>query len=341
MPLLRFPLPPHPPPPGTKDLPGFGKVWAVMKGPYGRTLALAWAEGGEAHLVDIAQNNVYWTLPDSVKLWPHDMALGPAAMPLTGAGDRMLALYVAPLCKECGQLEKYVLVPKGFGAPSTEQSTQPVVLPAGQRPPLAHAGSGYHAHGHSHGHGSAAAQQPAAEEHEGANDSSSEGEGSDQAEEAEKQAELRDQQAEEKVEQEAAEEDAQEVKRLHDPQVLQELKQQLAELQAKVNAISGEDSSGAAASSNEAFAVFHTKHRDTEQGSVMGTWVGWVLSMLVGMGAASAIFVAYQKLSGQARQQAAMGQHPVGNGVVYSQGSSCDEEAEVVQLSDTSRLLRR
>lgn len=62
----------------------------------------------------------------------------------------MLALYVAPLCAECGPLEKYVLVPKDFGAPAAEQSTQPMVLPAGQRPPLAHAGSGYHAH-HDHG----------------------------------------------------------------------------------------------------------------------------------------------------------------------------------------------
>lgn len=137
------------------------------------------------------------------------------------------------------------------------------------------------------------------------------------------------------------------MKQLHDPKVLQELKQQLADLQAKVNAISGDGSGGKSGAdskedSNEAFAVFHTKHRDAAQGgNIMGTWVGWVLSMFVGMAAASLIFVVYQKVSGQQRQQAAMGQQPVGNGVAYLQSPCVDEEAEVVQLSDTTRLLRR
>jgi hypothetical protein len=176
---------------------------------------------------------------------------------------------------------------------------------------------------------------------------SADSESEEAAAEQAKQAELKDQAAEEKIEQETAEEDEKEVTQLHDPKVLQELKQQLAELQAKVNAISGEGTAGGSTAdskedSNEAFAVFHTKHRDAAQGgNIMGTWVGWVLSMFVGMAAASLIFLVYQKLSGQQRQQAAMGQQPVGNGVVYAQSSCADEEAEVVQMSDTTRLLRR
>lgn len=71
-------------PPDYKDLSRCGQVWAVMKGPYGRTLALCWSEGAEARVMDVNQNNVFWTLPDSANLWPHDMALGAAAMPLTG-----------------------------------------------------------------------------------------------------------------------------------------------------------------------------------------------------------------------------------------------------------------
>lgn len=69
---------------GIKDFSGCGQVWAVLKGPYGRTLALCWSEGREARLVDVNQNNIQWTLPDSHNSWPHDMALGAAAMPLTG-----------------------------------------------------------------------------------------------------------------------------------------------------------------------------------------------------------------------------------------------------------------
>ena len=34
---------------------GCGQVWAVMKGPYGRTLALCWSEGREARIVDVNQ----------------------------------------------------------------------------------------------------------------------------------------------------------------------------------------------------------------------------------------------------------------------------------------------
>lgn len=318
---LPFPVGPA----GTRDLTAFGKVWALTKGPYGCTLALVWDEGVEARVVDVAQSNVHWALPDSVKLWPHDMALGAAAMPLTGAGDRMLALYVAPLCAACGPLEKYVLAPQDFGAPSTEQSTQPLVLPPGQRPPLAHAGSGFHA-----AHGASAAPGHQHDQHGG---KPAESDSKD-----EKEQEQKEQQEEEKVVQEEVAEDQQEVEKLQDPQVLQELKQQLAELQRKVEKVTGESSG----TDNEGFAVFRTKARSREdEDGGMGTWGVGALMLVVGMAAAGMVFFAYQKLNGQQRQLPVVQQQPVGNGVLYSQSCATDEESEVVTDRETARLVRR
>lgn len=46
--------------------------------------------------------------------FPHDFALGPAETSLTGAGDRLFAVYVAPLCEAgCGPLRKFVLTVPG------------------------------------------------------------------------------------------------------------------------------------------------------------------------------------------------------------------------------------
>jgi hypothetical protein len=303
----------------------FGKVWALAKGPYGRTLALVWDEGVEARVVDVAQSNVHWTLPDSVKLWPHDMALGAAAVPLTGAGDRMLALYVAPLCAGCGPLEKYVLVPQDFGAPAAEQSKQPVVLPAGQRPPLAHAGSGFHA---SHG----AAGQGTAHQHDQHGGKATESDNKGEQEHKQQQ------EGQQKVVQDKAAEDPQEVEKLHDPQVLQELKQQLAELQRKIEKVSGDSLE----TDNEGFAVSRTNARSRESdGGGMGIWVVGALMLVVGMAAAGMVFFAYQKLNGQQRHLPVVQQQPVGNGVLYSQSCATDEESEVVTDRETARLVRR
>lgn len=305
----------------------YGKVWALTKGPYGRTLALCWAEGAEARVVDMDKNNVFWSLPDSVKLWPHDLALGAAATPLSGAGDRMLALYVAPLCADCGPLEKYVLVPNGVASPAAEQSTQPMALPAGQRPPLAHVGSGYHApHVHA-GSGAGAAGQggPAAADGQGGGKKTAE----EQAEE---------QEDEEAVEAEAAE-DEQEAEELHDPQLVQELKQQVAELQAKVDRMSAE----AGGSDNEGVVVFHTKtHRHDDEGGgwAMGGWGIPVLMVAAVVVVAGVVFVAYQKMNAQHRNALPV-QHPVGNGVLYQQSPTMEEEAEAITDRDTARLLRR
>lgn len=284
--------------------------------------------------MDVGNPKVFWALPDSVKLWPHDMALGAAAMPLTGAGDRMLALYVAPLCAECGALEKYVLIPKDFGAPSMQQAAQPLVLPPGQRPPLAH--SGHHAHAAA-GHATHVQIIPTA-----STDAQEQQDASAASKDASsQQQDDQEQQADDKVVQDEAAEDAKEVKQLQDPTVLAELKQQLADIQAKISKVTGE----APADDTEAFAVFHTKapSKDTAGGSIPGGWVGTVLVVLLSMATGIVVMAAYQKFKGQQRNQPMLvqRQQPVGNGVAYAQSCSTEDDSESVPVSDNSRLLRR
>lgn len=92
-------------------------MWALLVGPYSRFFALVWEYNQDAKLVDIRQpSSAAWTLPGLKQLYPHDVALGAAALELTGAGDRLFALYVAPLCHGCGALRKFVLFPKAFNA---------------------------------------------------------------------------------------------------------------------------------------------------------------------------------------------------------------------------------
>lgn len=281
---------------GTLDLSAWGKVWALTKGPYGRTLALVWAESKQAQLIDVAQERLSWPIPDSVKLWPHDMALGAAAMPLTGAGDRMLAVYLAPLCAECGPLEKYVLVPKDYDARAAEQAAkaQPQALPAGQRPPLAHAGSGYHA---AHVHGSSKGGDSAAAQHQHELDSKDTSEESSTVGSSEENSE-----------------------------------QSTGKKVSNSQSISDSD--------NEAFTVFHTnaRKRDAARGGATGTWGVAMLMLFVGMATGALVLFAYQKMSAQQRPLPV--QHPVGNGVLYQQSCSTEDDA-VVTDRDTASLLRR
>lgn len=98
-----------------------------MQGPYGRTLALTWQPGVSAHLVDVAQPDIHWIFPNSTQLWPHDFALGPATLHLTRAADRLLSIYVTPLCETCGHMRKYILFPHDFMADKSELA-QPVLV---------------------------------------------------------------------------------------------------------------------------------------------------------------------------------------------------------------------
>jgi hypothetical protein len=116
----------------TAGLASYGKTFALAKGPYGRILALMWAPGMDATIVDAGAPAQNWTLPNTTDLFPHDMAVGPAPVALSGAGERLLAVYIAPLCEGCS-LRKYVLFPEGFVMPDTGMPP-PVVVPSRSLP---------------------------------------------------------------------------------------------------------------------------------------------------------------------------------------------------------------
>ncbi len=137
------------------DLNGHGQVWALIAGPYGKHLALTWRQGRAARLVDLStRGNAFWELPGLDSQFPHDVALGPAPLALTGAGDRLFAAYIAPLCAGCGPLRRFVLFPATFTAPHErkesegQQQLQQAAWSSGGVAvvePLAH-GGGFHPH---------------------------------------------------------------------------------------------------------------------------------------------------------------------------------------------------
>ncbi|KAF8067346.1 pam-b [Scenedesmus sp. PABB004] len=208
----------------TVDLSARGKVWALAKGPYGRTIALTWTQGRDAALVDVGAPAFAWALPNSTDAWPHDFALGPAPLPLTGAGDRLLAVFVAPLCAACGAVQKYVLMPAAFGAPDAG-APPPVVVPPGARPVLSHlhAGAGAAAHA---GHAAGAGGDDAAEE---AHDADADADAADEA----------------AVEAEEEAEDEAEAEQMADPATVERLQAQLTVLQAQLRAARGGGGAGA------------------------------------------------------------------------------------------------
>ncbi|KAF6253795.1 hypothetical protein COO60DRAFT_389579 [Scenedesmus sp. NREL 46B-D3] len=116
----------------TAGLRSYGKAFALAKGPYGRILALMWEPGMDAVIVDAGSPTQNWTLPNTTDLFPHDMAVGPAPVQLSGAGERLLAVYISPLCEGCS-LRKYVLFPEGFVMPDTGMPP-PVLVPARSLP---------------------------------------------------------------------------------------------------------------------------------------------------------------------------------------------------------------
>ncbi|WIA20351.1 hypothetical protein OEZ85_006182 [Tetradesmus obliquus] len=116
----------------TAGLASYGKAYALAKGPYGRILALMWAPGQDAVIVDAGAPTQNWTLPNTADLAPHDLAVGPAPVALSGASERLMAVYIAPLCAGCA-LRKYVLFPEGFVMPDTGLPP-PVLVPARSLP---------------------------------------------------------------------------------------------------------------------------------------------------------------------------------------------------------------
>lgn len=92
------------------DLSKYGEVWALTRGPYGMVMALTWSNGKPAHLVNVEHPEASYEIPGLENAFPHDLTLGAASLHLSGAGDRLFALWVAPLCANC-TLMKYVLLP--------------------------------------------------------------------------------------------------------------------------------------------------------------------------------------------------------------------------------------
>lgn len=103
------------------DLAQFGKSYAVSAGPYGSYLSLHWREGSLATLVDMMFPDKIWEVPGLEDKQAHDFTIGAAPVELTGAGERLYAVYVAPLCSDCGPLRKYVLFPPGYTLPSMDR----------------------------------------------------------------------------------------------------------------------------------------------------------------------------------------------------------------------------
>eukprot|EP00775_Hariotina_reticulata_P011287 gene11287-11437_t len=233
----------------------FGRVWALLQGPYGRVLALAWSPGKDAVLVDVATPAFSWKLPNSKQLWPHDMALGPAALHLTGAADRLLSLYVAPLCADCGPLQKYVLFPQHAGVlPSN--ITKPVVLTAQQRP-LAHLGVG-HDHGrHEPGHIARKAEDaqdyPVTEDQEQMNE-----------------------QQEEEVEKGRAQVDEEVMEEMDKPELQQQLK---AELETVKHELDG--SGNQVDEDSDDYKTMHSAMPSEEPSH--GVWSGVLVAVIVGV----------------------------------------------------------
>lgn len=319
------------------DLRQYGKVWALTKGPYGRTFALCWVPGRDAVVVDISHPETNWKLPNSTSLWPHDFAIGPAALALTGVSDRLLAVYVAPLCEGCGPIQKYVLFPQNFGVPDKALAAAVVVPATAQdRPVLAHIGVGHGGHVHPAQQAAAAA---AARAQEGGDAATVDADlASDEITDA---GEEQEQQQEEKVEEQEQQYAEQEVKDLQQPQTVEELQAKLAEAQDQV-----QQHQQAAEDDNEVVQTIHTpgKHSASRRG-----WAGIglvvFLSVLfgVGVGAAAVHFLVTRGGGGARYTRVGQGQQ---NGVHHQaaqqNGQSVDEmlREDDLELSlERSRLV--
>jgi peptidylamidoglycolate lyase len=262
-----------PPPAATYDLSFCGKVWALRPGPYGRTLALCWQEGKDAQLVDVVRGAANaWTLPDTANAWPHDFALGPAPLALTGAGDRLLAVYVAPLCLAgCGPLQRYVVFPGDYQEP--EEGTQQA---APAKPVLAHlqVGGGHQHHNHGQQQPAAAAAADPAAQEPGQQEPISPEEEQKEEEEDEKADEEADKEAEKAEEEKEEEEKKQEV---------------VAALTSKLSKVKDQvahpsDPAAAKAAQANSFETVYNQQGAGRQGHGLGTLlaVGLVCALLGG-----------------------------------------------------------
>lgn len=87
-----------------------------------------------ATLVNVRQPEEHWVIPGMEASFPHDFALGAAPTQLTGASDRLFALYVAPVCAPpmgCGPLRRFILKPNGIVLPDPKSIPMPTSASGG------------------------------------------------------------------------------------------------------------------------------------------------------------------------------------------------------------------
>eukprot|EP00887_Chlorella_sp_A99_P001399 scaffold8.g1399.t1 len=108
---------------GSWHLSGLGLPYALTLGPYGTALALTWDReaSGKVKVVQLeyppGPPRTSWDVPGVEA--PHDLALVPAPLSFTGAGERLLAVLVAET-RDKGRslLHKLVFAPRGFKPPA-------------------------------------------------------------------------------------------------------------------------------------------------------------------------------------------------------------------------------
>lgn len=293
----------------TINLSKYGKVWALAKGPYGRTFAICWSQGSNAVIVDVADPSIHWTLPNSTNLWPHDFVIGPAALPLTGTGDRLLAVYITPLCDGCGAIQKYILFPQSFGPPD-KALPPPVVVPATpqDRPVLAHLHVGHQGLVHPAQQAAAAAAIRAQE-----GDEAPTVEPELAADQISEEGEEEEEQEEEKVEQQEQAEDETEVKELQDPQTVEELQEKLADLQMQLQQYQDEEDDADGYLNLQSSNKFGAASRGWGSMGLVG-----FLSLIIGVGVGAAAVHFFTSESSRGRAGYTQVQQSQQNGVHHT-----------------------
>lgn len=158
--------------------------------------------------MDVENLNNVWTLPGIEDQYPHEVAIGPAPLALSGAGERLHAVYVVPTCPpaQCGKMRRFVALPQGHRLPSGEAiaAAGPQPLP---RMPQLPSQSAAPAPMQTGGKGGQAAQTPGAQVQVPAQ-SGSGGDAASQQQQQEEEAEVQGtaQEVEQELEQEEEEE---------------------------------------------------------------------------------------------------------------------------------------
>lgn len=118
---------------GTVDLSRDGKVFSLTLGPYGTILVMVglWEEGSKLWVYQIGWDEIFrkerWEVAGVQN--PHDFVMAAAPMEVTGAGARLLSIYVAETRPSLSELKKFILVPEGL-TPEKKALTNTTAVPS-------------------------------------------------------------------------------------------------------------------------------------------------------------------------------------------------------------------